>query len=460
MRTGKYMIDRREILKAGGAIIGVLGAQELCACGIAGHAVSKGMVNVDDHGASVDASPQANLAAFRAAIAATPGGGRLIVPNHAGATYRLDTSGGMRTALVIDRPITLQIDGRVQATKGVSGSNPPFLFRVTASGVTFLGKGWLLGSGDVDDSNNKDDRSYAGLVHVTGDRFRFVGLTVSKVPKVGIQLWNCRGATISARWVGGIGTYVHGRTGLFAIRATGGGQHNIVHNRFERDAAGRRMVTAYFAGGLLGGTNGDTIAYNYADVHEKLAYLYTDNSTIANCTIVNALQTDVIRIVGGGNVVDSIHGTRIKGGVTIYNGMNNIIRNCKFMDVDQEGVVVSFTNGYTKGLGRTIITNNIIAGSGDSRGLQDGICVYVGDGYNDGVEISGNSVSSSGAAVWKNCIRIEAIPPFHIKGSLLRQNVTSGGVNGISVRRLSGGRFAGNKVGKLHGGEGLLQITS
>lgn len=454
------MTQRREILKAVGAIIGVPGAQILGACDSASHPLSTGDVSVDDHGASVEATPQTNLAAFRAAIAATPSGGRLVVPSHGTATYRIDTSGGMRAALAIDRPLVLQIDGRVEATDGVSRRNPPFLFRVSAPDVTFSGKGWLLGPGYVDDSNSQEDRNFAGLVYVTGDRFRFIGLNVSNVPKVGIHLWNCRGATISARWVGGVGNYVHGHTGLFAIRATGGGQHNIAHNRFERDADGRRMVTGYFAGGLLGGTTQDKIVHNHADVHEKLAYLYTNDSLIAHCTIVNAQQTDVIRIMGGGNVVDSIEGNRVKGGVAIYNGRNNVVKNCVFSGVMQTGIILSFINGYDKGIGGAIISGNVVKGDENSKELQDGICVYSAGGYNDNIEISENSISSVGYSIWKNCIRIEAIPPFHINESLLRQNSTSDGVNGISVRRLSRGRFAGNKASKLHGGEALLQITS
>lgn len=444
---------RREVLTAAGLFAAGVAVQRSQAAG--GDADP---VDVEAFGASVTATPARNLAAFRAAIKATPTGGTLRICARGGHAYVIDTSGGFGTALKIDRQMTVVLDGKLRATHGMVQLDPPYLFAVTASDVAFVGEGELAGPGAADDRNEPDDRNFPGLIHVTGSRFRFIGPTVRDVPKIGIHLWQAREATITARWEGGVGAYVTGHTGLFGIRATGGGGHRIVGNHFVPDAQGRRLVTGYFAGGVLGATIGDEIADNVATVHEKLAYLYTSGSVVRDCTVTDAVQTDIVRIVGNDNLVERVTGRRVKGGVSIYNGHNNVVRACTFTDVDQSGIFASLTPGYVDGLAGTKIVDNVIVASDSSTGLQDGICIYLGAGDTRRIAVTGNHVGAAGKSTWRNCIRIEAVTPFFANGTVVRDNVLSGGTNGLSVRRLRGGDVNTNRTGLLRGGAALLEI--
>lgn len=419
-----------------------------------------GVVDVRSYGAGVGHSPAHNLAAFRAAIAATPEGGTLLIPGGRAGVYAIDTSGGLEHALVIDRAMSIVLDGRIRATHGQSGHNPPYIFDVHAADVRFAGNGTISGPGASDDTNNLDDLSHAGLIRVTGDRFRFEGITVSDVPKIGIHLWNCRGATISARWIGGVLDYKDGHTSLFGIRATGGGEHRIISNQFERDDQGRRLITGYFAGGLMGATEGDEISGNLADVHEKLAYLYTNFSRVQDCHVVNAQQTDILRIVGSYNQVNNITGDGVKGGVSVYNGIHNKITNCVFKNVQQAGIFISFMADYHGGYVGTVISGNTIIAAADAVQLQDGICLYLADEGTAGVIVTGNRVEAAGPSSWRNGVRVEVIPPYFGSNVIVANNIIDGAVNGISVRRLGSGDLSGNKASNLRGGEAILRITS
>jgi len=452
------MFDRRAVVGTVGlaALGGICsGVKRLDAAMGTGQAI-----NVDDHGASTKNGPDANLRAFQAAIAATPPGGRMIIPSHGDESYLVDTTGGLDHALAIDHPITIVLLGRVKATDGVSRRNPPYIFKVSAPDVAFTGTGVLSGSGFADDRNVHEDQTHAGLVFVTGDRFRFEGITVSDVPKIGIHLWNCRDAMISARWRGGIRDYVIGHTALFGIRATGKGGHRIVSNRFERDEQGRRLITGYFAGGSLGSTSGDEIYDNFADVHEKIAYLFTNNSKVSHCRAVDAMRTDVVRIVGSGNIVEYIFGKRVMGGVSVYDGHDNIIRKCYFEDVYQSGIYISSKDGYGEGFSRTSVTGNTIIAAADATELQDGICLYMGNGDTSSIVISGNNIDSRGGASWQNGIRVVAIPPLFADRPTVRNNNISGAVNGLYMRRLNGAVIDRNRVDRLRGGEALLSVGS
>lgn len=385
--SASWSLSRRTLLKAGSLIIGgVAASQALC---------EVPPINVEDYGASVDSSAEDNLNAFARAIDATPTGGSILVPKRSG-TYWIDTSGGLSQALSIERQMTIVIEGEIRSSYGKLGPNPPYIFSAKANDVQFTGHGLIAGPGTADDTNSFDDTHHPGLIRVTGDRFSFVGPEVRDVPKIGIHLWNCREATISTNWKGGIEHYTRGHTALFGIRATGGGGHRITGNRFERDAKGRRLITGYFSGGLMGETQGDTITHNFADVHEKLAYLYTSNSVVRDCRVINALRTDSLRVVGSGNLVERLVGERVKGGVSVYNGSHNIIRDCTFSGVEQEGVFVSFLEDYRGSYAGTVITGNSITAASSNVRLQDAICLYLGGVDTRDIAVTDNRIESSG----------------------------------------------------------------
>ncbi|MXP27970.1 hypothetical protein GRI58_03925 [Porphyrobacter algicida] len=446
-------IDRRKALAWTSSSI-------VCGAFITGQAACAGTeLSVTDFGASVTADPVHNRSAFLAAIDKVPTGGALVVPASEGGVFAIDTSGGLTEALAIQRKMRIILNGGIRATHGEVRENPPYLFRVEGDDVAIVGNGFISGPGASDSRNLKADISHPGLIFVTGDRFCFSGPLVQNVPKIGIHLWNCRNAAISATWRGGIRDYIRGNTALFGIRATGGGGHHIVGNRFERDDLGRRLISGYFAGGLHGETTGDVIEKNIADVHEKLAYLYASDALITDNLVHDAVQTDIVRLVGSRNIVEKLSGNRIKGGVSIYNGKDNIVRNCKFSNVMQAGIYASFQGDYKDSIsGTEFIDNEIIAASHSSE-LQDAICIYAQSGRASNIRIVGNTVSASGEASWRNCVRVVGVPPNYVSGAAIVRNDLGGGKNGLELRRLVGAQLEYNRITDLRGGNSLVEIS-
>jgi hypothetical protein len=398
-----------------------------------------------DYGFLPDATPQANLAALKRAIAETPSGSRLIIPAAGGRPCHVDTSGGLSRSVVIDRPMILQCDGHVRATDGARRANPPYLFHVKSGNVTIEGRGTLSGSGQVDDANVPEDKTFPGLIFVSGDDFRLLKVLVDTPPKVGVHLWDCWRATISARWRGGVRKYRQGGTSHFAIRATGGGGHRIVNNQFGRDAHNGRVVTAFFSGGWRGGATANIIHGNTADVHEKLAYLFGDKNMISDCTVKDALHTDVIRINGNGNSVRGIVASNIRGGVAIYDGSHNEVRGCRFTGVRQTGIYLSQSEGYRGVIDDNRLIDNRIDAAPGADGLQDGILVDLHGASCNGVQIAGNVITGFGRGGQEAPIRARAPAASQIHNAVIERNtVQPASGPGISVRGLISPRIADN----------------
>lgn len=173
------------------------------------------------YGLSTGGTAAANLTALKNAIAATPTGGVLIVPE---GTYTIDVTGGLSAAADINKQMTLQVDGTLQGNTFAIQANPTYLLKVSGNNVLITGNGTLAGDGTADDANSGDLTTHPGLIYVTGNDFILgADVTVSIPPKVGIALVNCRRARIGGIWRGGITVY--GSTGYFGIIATGGGDH-------------------------------------------------------------------------------------------------------------------------------------------------------------------------------------------------------------------------------------------
>jgi hypothetical protein len=415
-------------------------------------------ISIEAFGAGPDQSADSNLASFRRAIAAVPAGGTLLIPAFGDRVINVSTPGGI--AIMLDKPVSVRIDGHLRQTDGQTRPSPPYLFGVSASNVSILGKGKLAGPGEADDSNASDDRTFAGLIFVTGDDFLLYGPTIVDPPKVGIHLWNCRRATISATWRGGIVDYVKGHTGLFGIRATGGGGHQIVGNQFMRGPNGGRLITAYFAGGLLGGTTADIVSHNSADVHEKLAYMYTNRSEILSSYIVNAKETDAVRIIGSNNRISKLYGDNLTGGISIYNGYNNIVENCKLTNIFQSGIFVSdleigpaVTGSGTKIIGNTVTSHP------EAHQAQDGICCYFSRAGAQRVLIDGNRVEGCSSAPWAHGIRVQAVRPFYVETSTISGNVVRNAtISGVSFERSKASKILRNDVRGIRSGNKELFI--
>lgn len=357
---------------------------------------------------SADAA--ANLAALKLAIAATPTGGRLIIPE---GSYTIDATGGLSNAADIDRQMTLQIDGIVRSNTATVQSNPCYPLKVTGDGVVFTGNGTIGGNGTTNDANSGDLTTHPGLIYVTGDDFVFDdSLTIDTPPKVGISLVGCQRAWIGGTWTGGIATY--NSTSYFGVIMSGGGGHNVVgvESVMRDDIAsvtgsisgttltvsavasgalavgnviagdnirpgtritailtgtggvgtytvsksqtaasgvirsGRMYVNFVFTAGTFGTANGVTVRDCRVDAHEKLLYGYGSRHSVYNNEGAGD-RTDYIRVIGSYN---RVYNNKIKGangGVDVFDGSDNEVFGNSIEFVNQIGILVTNYPGST-----------------------------------------------------------------------------------------------------------------
>jgi hypothetical protein len=142
-------------------------------------------------GSVADGETTDNVAAFKKAVAATPTGGRLVIPSSGTTYYKYDNAtNGFSDATTIDRSITIQIDGTIKQTGYLYQANPAFIFYVTGDNVTFTGAGTLQGPGAHSDISPATRANQSGLVLVTGDYFTMQDLHLKDQPTMSIYI-NC-----------------------------------------------------------------------------------------------------------------------------------------------------------------------------------------------------------------------------------------------------------------------------
>lgn len=393
-------------------------------------------VSVKDFGASSSASAAVNLAAFKSAVAAVATGGKLVIPVDA-SFYSIDTSGGLSTAIEINKRMEVVFEGDVKATFGTMQANPPYIFNVTADGVTFSGNGKLIGNGTIDDTNAGDEDSFPGLVYVQGDNFTMRGVVVDTPPKVGVLLRGCSNAKILGNtFEGGPSAYTPGNTAYFSVRSTGGGGHEIIGNHFLPDSGNGRTINAIFFGGIAGGSNNCTIAYNIAKApHEKITYLYGDYNTVIGNYIDDAPNTDAYRHHGSYNKLIGNTAKNCIGACQIFDGVGNEISNNTFTGLTQAGIIVQRISGsYTGGFNNTkIVGNTVIGGTGTK---TDGIRVSVDGASSSGIVVTDNIVSSMTNVNGEGLVRIIAQSPFSIEDALVANNRLVAGTNGVLLDRV------------------------
>lgn len=243
--------------------------------------VDAAAVNVTDFGASPSASAAANLAAFKAAVAATPVNGTLYVPASS-SYFVIDTTGGESTAIDINKRMTVWIDGLVRSNFGAQQANPPTLFVVSADEVTFTGTGRIKGDGGINQDNTGTIDTAPKLIKITGDSFTMNNLTIDTPHKVGVCPYNAKYAKITnCNFTGGPTEYRD--TAYFGIYSYYGEKHLINDNQFYPDANGGMFVQCVF----VNSTNNVSIQDNIAEKpYEKLAYVVSSNNIISGNIII------------------------------------------------------------------------------------------------------------------------------------------------------------------------------
>lgn len=401
-------------------------------------------VSVQDYGASSSASAAVNLAAFKLAVAAINTGGTLLVPTDT-SFYSIDTTGGLSTAIEINKRMEIVFEGDVKANFSAIQSNPPYIFKVTADNVTFTGGGGkIIGDGTTDSTNAGTDQTIPGLIYVTGDNFTMSGCLIDTPPKVGVMLYDCQGAKILGNtFTGGPTTYVS--TGYFAIRTYLGNSHNISDNLFTPDANGGMYVNTIF---MLQTTSCVIDSNICIHPYEKLVYCVGDKNTISNNQVIGnpniipgsspplrGTLTSVYRLDGDFNICVGNYSDYCGAGVTCLNSKGNLVSGNIFLRCGQLGIVAFETAGYTGTLTGTTITNNVMSFDstmGVALGIG-GIQISATESPATDILVTGNFVDTfinpAGAG-----INVTGTPTTKITKAKISNNHIISSDNGVSMR--------------------------
>ncbi|WP_158298799.1 NosD domain-containing protein [Sphingomonas psychrotolerans] len=398
-------------------------------------------VDASDHGASPGNTPEQNLVALKAAVLATLQGGTLHINGH----YVVATP-GLLDAIVIDKPMTVRIDGSLTATSGAFQPNPPYIFKVVADGVTFRGAGALIGDGALNAANlDEGDRiQMPGLLYVEGDNFELEGVTIDSPPKVGIYLVGCRRAKIAGRFIGGPTTHTNGETAYFAIRMSGGGDH-LIESDFGEVGSDARYVTAIRTFGLAA-ANRVTVRNCFAKVHEKLFYGHGEEHLVADNVIIGS-KTDAIRINGSRNRVlrNRIWGG--KGAVSVYDGSDNDISFNNAYNLTQTGIYFGVSQVGDHSSSKVI--GNHLAGTGNA--LADGIMFDLKGADCTDLEVKDNLVVNFASAEVdpveeQGLIRIRVLSPHSVRRAVVAgNNLRNTLQNGVVLNRVIDSLVSHNK---------------
>lgn len=408
-------------------------------------AIAADVVNVKDYGAKGDGVTD-DAPAFKEAIAAMSAGSVLFVPATS-AFYSISTAGGLTAAVVIDKAIEVRIDGVIKATFSAIQANPPYIFNVTADGVTFSGRGKIKGDGAIDSTNSGDDTTMPGLVRVTGDNFSMAGLTIDTPPKIGVLLYSCANAKISdCVFTGGPLTYTS--TGYFAIRGYLGSGHNVNGNLFTPAANGGMFVNTIFCNG----TNKSAFIGNICiRPYEKFVYLYGNDNLISDNYVVGSTDvipgtaqagtiTSVYRCNGNQNKITNNVARYVLAGCTVMDGYGNEISGNSFIDCGQVGIAIFPNVGYAGNFSGTVIANNVMSGAAITGIVLDaGISVALDYANSENILITGNRITSFDGGAAGGVIGLSVANPYSLEKCKISGNRIDGaaiGRNGVRVSRV------------------------
>lgn len=408
--------------------------------------------NVQDaaYGALGDGSTD-DRAAFEAAIAAASAGDTVFVPRTS-SYYRINNAAGLDDAVLVNKQITLRIEGEVRATFGGIQTNPPTIFYVTADNVTLEGGGTLRGDGTVNDVNTGTDDTMPSLVRVTGNNFIMRDLTVDTPPKIGVHLVSCANAKIlGCRFTGGVTSYSD--TAYFAIRGGQGERHIIAHNHFYPDSGGGMYVNCIFLNNTNYSLIEDNIAYR---PFEKLCYVSASYNVInGNIVLGNSGTvpgTSQAGTVGPVYRVDGIYNkitnnfSRYGGGAQSLGGQGSDISGNTFIDCGQSGITV--TSGAVPLTHANIANNVCICGNLAGITVTNGILIEPANGVGVSyyLRITGNTVvgfSPTGATAQ---IRVIGSASDEFSRAVISDNNVASGTRGIWTTSMINSFVHGNRI--------------
>lgn len=415
------------------------------------------VTNAADYGLASGASAADNLTALKAAIAAAPAGGVIIIPPTT-TFYSVDTTGGLTNAVNVSKNVEIVLQGSLKANSGLTtpAENPPYIFNVTASDVTFSGSGSLIGNGvfDTVNSGTEPTPKFGGLIYVEANANNFTanGITIDSPNKCGIFLYSCKNAKIvNCTFVGGPTSYGDSNTLYFGVRSYLGSGHIISDNHCIDNSGGGRFITFV----SINGTTNCVMDSNILNSTWAWGfYIKGDKNVISNNHYqapVAGNKSDVYRIQGSNNVLSGNYSYGAMGGAQIHAGSGNQIVGNKFFYCLQSGILVTdyYTPTYTSGLNGTVIIGNTVNGGVTENVTKtDGIKIHSNYGNTNKVVVTNNYVEDFTAQGnnTEGLIRFIAGSTFTIEQCTIANNTLVNGTNGIYLEKTNRSEVSNNYV--------------
>lgn len=410
-----------------------------------------------DYGMSPSATAADNMLALKAAIAATPTGGTLYIPKMSG-DYNINTAGGLTGAALVDRPMTIIIDGNLKSNYSAIEVNPSYMFKITADDVIFKGSGSIEGNGTpLIAGGGVSSSEFPGLVYVEScNNFRFTGIKLIRPPCTSFMLAaatqahlydfehtggviNFQFSVLRSDYVTPNPAYVG--SAYFGIVASGGGDHVFDNIRFTKGGDGGQVVNAIFTSGIFGDSNGNTTSNCYIqEPWEKLLYGYGNNQVVTGNHCYGAYgtaDTEAIRIWGHNNIVTGNYTELFRGAMQVLDGHNNTISDNTFHRVRASGInIEDFSVGYTEGVSYNKVDNNIL--SWDSAAPEKRFAIRIlGRSVSDIINctITNNTMIGFGTAETDYVCEIIAITPTVARSCVVKNNSFSNYASGVRITR-------------------------
>jgi hypothetical protein len=333
--------------------------------------IDGGIVNAKDFGAvgdgTVDDGP-----AIQAAIDGMLNGQTLYIPSTANY-YRINAT-NLSEAILVDKEITIVLDGELRGTTSTNQSNPPFVMYVTANNVVIKGSGVFQGNGTTV-QNESTGVNRPGLLRIDGNNVTVEGLSFVKQPEVAIF---------------GYGSdYLTVQNCTFKGYVTSGGAPQYYAVNIEDSTDGVKIVNSTFvrfdsthstmqAIAMVDGTHSNAlISGNFADEpFDHFVYCNLINSVVSNNTANQTVAGSPIKLNAGyGNVVIGNTIVATESAIDCINQSDLVVVGNKVAGVSSGfGISVYDNTGGTNAMNNVIIANNILSGEGTpSTALYGGI---------------------------------------------------------------------------------------
>jgi len=406
--------------------------------------IDGGIVNAQDFGAIgngvVDDGP-----AIQLAIDSMSNGQTLYIPSTSDY-YRINAT-NLSSAILVDKEITIILDGELRGTTSINQANPPYVMYVTANNVVIKGYGTFQGNGTIV-QNEGTGVNRPGLLRIDSDSVTVDGINFIQQPEVSIFGYGSNHLTVQNCTFKGYVTS-GGAPQYYAVDVEDSTEGvKVINNSFLMyDATHSTMQAIAMVQGLHYNA---IISGNYAEQpYDHLVYANLVNSVISNNTSKQTLIGGAIKINAGFS--NTITGNSLRSANTAISCINQsnltVVGNVIDRLYSGYGILVYDNTGGSNAMNNIVIANNVIDGMGlAGNGLYGGIG-YAPTAASGNCLIEGNIINNCGNDDTTTA-QIYAADAGSKTNLIIRNNTISGntGQYGIYVADASYCSVQGNQI--------------